>query len=178
MNQESENNKKLKDFFSDEYQSLKSYISYRIKGNGHRDADDIIQDVALKLFSTSDRYGPINNIAGFVYRSVRNKIIDTMRANKPTESYEDKFELKLHEFVELMYESADNTYSEELKINLKKSIQKLKPQYRSVIRAVDFEGYSYKELSEETGTPLGTLMSQRHRAISLLYKDLELNKIL
>jgi len=173
MKNETENNKKLQEFFKEEYHSMKSYISYRIRGNGHRDADDIIQDVALKLFSTSDRFGPIKNITGFVYRSLRNKIIDTLGTNKPSESYEEKFELKLQEFVEIMYEPKDNNYSDDLIKRLKKSIQKLKPKYKEVIRAIDFEGYSYKELAEETGIPQGTLMSQRHRAISLLYKDLE-----
>ena len=74
MNQKSENNKKLKDFFGEEYQSLKVYVNSRIKATASRDAEDIIQDVALKLFAGADRYSPINNVAGFVYNSIKNKI--------------------------------------------------------------------------------------------------------
>lgn len=167
------NNKKLQDFFSKEYQSLKSYINYRIKETADRDAEDIIQEVALKLFSSSDRYGPINNVAGFVYRSIRNKIIDILRSGKKTESLESKSETILQEMLEVMYEKADNSYSNELKTKLKKSILELKPVYREIIIAIDFEGYSYKEIAIETGIPEGTLMSRRHRAISQLYKKLE-----
>ncbi len=175
MTQESENNKKLKAFFDVEYHSLKNYVNSRIKATANRDAEDIIQDVALKLFSGADRYSPINNVAGFVYNSIKNKIIDIMRSNRSI-TYENKNEIKLQEFTEIVYETSDRLYSEELKVLLKKAILNLKPNYRDIIIAVDFEGYTYKEISIETGIPEGTLMSRRHRAISILYKQLETKK--
>ncbi len=173
MSQKPDNNKKLQDFFSEEYQSLKSYVKYRIKESADRDAEDIIQDVALKMFSSVDRYGPINNVAGFVYRSIRNKIIDIMRNGKKTNSIENESEYKLQEVLDEIYGNADNNYSDELKQKLKTCMNELKPMYREILIAIDFEGYTYKEISEETGIPEGTLMSQRHRAISQLYKQLE-----
>ncbi|MGB1040956.1 MAG: RNA polymerase sigma factor [Flavobacteriales bacterium] len=175
MTTDSENNKKLQDFFGKEYQSLKTYVNSRIKDSVSRDAEDIIQDVALKLFSSADRYAPINNVAGFVYRSIRNKIIDIMRSRKKTESIENESELRLQGMLEEIYGPADNNYSEEIKESLKQSINELKPAYKQILIAVDFEGYTYKEISNETGIPIGTLMSQRHRAISQLYKKLENN---
>lgn len=170
MNLESENRKKLKEFFGEEYNSLKNYFNSRIRETANRSAEDIIQDVALKLFSGADRYGPINNVAGFVYRSMRNKIIDVMRTNKPTESIEGESELA--DLVEMLDQSADNHPSEKMIGILKASIDELKPQYRDIIIAIDFEGYTYKEIASETGIPQGTLMSRRHRAIGILYKKL------
>lgn len=177
MAPESENNIiKLKDFFGTEYHSLKVYVNSKIKDNASRDAEDIIQDVALKLFSGADRYSPINNVAGFVYHSIKNKIIDIMRVKKQVISREDENEAKLAEFTEIFYDISDNSYSEQMKDELKKAILSLKPDYRDIIIAIDFEGYTYKEITLETGIPEGTLMSRRHRAISLLYKKLETKK--
>ena len=177
MTSQSENNKKLKEFFNEEYHSLKVYVNSKIKASINRDAEDIIQDVALKLFSGADRYSPINNVAGFVYRSIKNKIIDMMRLNTQITSHsEDENETKLIEFTELFYDKSDNSYSEEMKDELKKAILSLKPDYRDIIIAIDFEGYSYKEIAEETSISQGTLMSRRHRAISLLHKKLETKK--
>ena len=48
--------------------------------------------------------------------------------------------------------------------------------WRGDIAAVDIEGYTYREISEETGIPEGTLLSRRHRAVSLLLKELEQKK--
>jgi len=176
MATESDNNKKLKAFFGTEYSSLKRYVNSNIKESINRDAEDIIQDVALKLFSGADRYSPINNVASFVYRSVKNKIIDLMRSNKPTISNEDVNEMRLIEFSEMLYGTSDTSYSEQMKDELKQHIMSLKPNYRDIIIAIDFEGYTYREISEESDVPEGTLMSRRHRAIALLHKTLKTKK--
>lgn len=176
MTTETDNNKKLKAFFGKEYNSLKRYVRSNIEGSINRDAEDIIQDVALKLFSGADRISPINNVASFVYRSVKNKIIDLMRSNKPTTNVESSNETKLVEFTEMLYGKSDNTYSDEMQVELKQAILRLKPDYRDIIIAIDFEGYTYREISEELDIPEGTLMSRRHRAISLLHKELRTKK--
>ncbi|MBT9186770.1 RNA polymerase sigma factor [Zobellia russellii] len=176
MTSDTENYKNLKTFFDEEYRSLKAYAKSRIDNAADRDADDIVQDVALKLFSRSDSALPITNIAGFVYHSLRNKIVDLMRTQKPAVSIESEMENKLGDFTELLYGSVDNSYSEEMKTELKKAIAQLKPHYRNIIVAIDFEGYTYQELSKETDIPAGTLMSRRHRALALLLKQLELKK--
>ncbi|WP_103071632.1 RNA polymerase sigma factor [Aquimarina sediminis] len=171
MNSESENSKKLKDFFGKEYQSLKMYVNTKVRDTASRNAEDIIQDVALKLFAGADRYAPINNVAGFVYRSIKNKIIDVMRTTKQTESLEMSSEYL--GLAEMLHQASDCNTSEKMIPVLKNCIQQLKPWYRDIIVAVDFEGYTYKEISKETGIPEGTLMSRRHRAIGILYKKLE-----
>lgn len=171
---QTENSKKLNTFFNEEYSSLKSYVNSRLKANVNRDAEDIIQDVALKLFTSADRYSPINNVAGFVYRSIQNKIIDILRSSKKTKmEYKTQNEAKLNEFAALLSDTSSDLYPEQMKKELKTAIINLKPDYRDIIIAIDFEGYTYKELEHETGIPIGTLMSRRHRAISLLYKTLK-----
>lgn len=173
---ETDNYNKLKSFFNKEYSLLKSYVNSRISDSADRDAEDIIQDVALKLFSRAETSLPINNIGGFVYGSIRNKIIDTMRTKKQKTDIQDENEARLIELTELFYGKSDNSYSEKMKHELMRSISSLKPPYRDIIIAIDFEGYSYKEISSETGIPEGTLMSRRHRALSILYKHLEKKK--
>ncbi|MEW7278996.1 RNA polymerase sigma factor [Aquimarina sp. 2201CG1-2-11] len=172
MKSESDNNKKLKDFFGREYESLKLYVGTKISTTVNRNPEDIVQDVALKLFSGADRYAPINNVAGFVYRSIKNKIIDVMRTSKRMDSIDKRSDLL--EFADILCESVEDYPSDQMVLMLKKGIDQLKPAYRDIIIAVDFEGYSYKEISQETGIPIGTLMSRRHRAIGILYKKIEL----
>jgi RNA polymerase sigma-70 factor (ECF subfamily) len=176
MPKDTENYINLRSFFNDEYQSLKAYAKSRIDDAADRDAEDIVQDVALQIFARADNLSPINNIAGFVYHSIRNKIIDVMRAKKNEISLENTIERRLTEFTELLYGKSDNSYSEKMKIELKQAIFNLKSYYQDIIIAIDFEGYSYTELSIETGIPTGTLMSRRHRALSILFKKLELKR--
>lgn len=172
MSLESDNKRKLTDYFGEEYRSLKAYVNSRIRGTANRDAEDILQDVALKLFSGADRYAPINNVAGFVYRSIRNKIVDVRRTSKSPEVEEIDHEFS--DLKDLLQHTSEDQPDEQKIAALKKCMDQLKPQYRDIIIAVDFEGYTYKEISNETGIPTGTLMSQRHRAIGILYKKLEI----
>lgn len=76
------------------------------------------------------------------------------------------------DFAELFYGKSANEYPEHLKDKLKWAVLDLKPHYRDIILAVDFEGYTYTEISQQTGIPSGTLMSRRHRAMSLLTNTL------
>ncbi len=173
MAKSTENNTNLKQFFNAEYHALKNYVRSRIDDTADRDAEDILQDVALNLFSREDHLTPINNIAGFVYRSIRNKIIDTMRTKKVRLYLDETLEGNIAELAELFYGDSLFVDDDELKKQLKEAIHGLKPNYKEVILAIDFENLSYSQLSSETGIPQGTLMSRRHRALSLLYKELE-----
>lgn len=171
MSLESENRKKLKTFFGEEYRSLKLYVKSRIRDTANRDAEDIIQDVALKLFAGADRYAPINNVAGFVYKSVKNSIIDIMRSSNASKEVETLHEV--NEFGELLSITNDDQPSEEMIRILKKCVNELKPEYRFIILAIDFNGYSYKDVSHKTGIAQGTLMSRRHRAMGILQKNIK-----
>jgi RNA polymerase sigma-70 factor (ECF subfamily) len=166
----------LSHFFKQEYQVLKGYVRSKIEHTSESDAEDIIQDVALRIFSRPPESLPIANIGGFVYRSIKNKIIDTMRAKKERINDADELEKLWTEFASIFYESDINTYSTQVKNELKNAIIGLKPVYRDIVLAVDFEGYTYREISEETGISAGTLMSRRHRAIAILSKQIEINK--
>lgn len=167
---------KLSQFFKEEYQALKGYVRSKVKDTTESDAEDIIQDVALRIFSRPPEALPITNIGGFVYHAIKNRIIDIMRTKKERIDNEGELEQLWTDFASIFYDSNTNTYTPQQKTALKKAIIGLKPSYRDILLAVDFEGYSYREISEETGISAGTLMSRRHRAIALLSKQIELNK--
>ena len=173
MSPENNNQLKITAFFQEEYQSLKGYVKSKIDDTTDRDAEDIIQEAALRIFSRPENALPINNIPGFVYNTLRNKIIDTMRTKKDR-IYDDKqLDHLWTEFTELFYGNDELRYPKHMTHQLKTAVMELKPPYRDIILAIDFEGYSYREISKETGIPEGTLMSRRHRAMALLLKKLE-----
>lgn len=173
MAAESKNHNDLSTFFHEEYGSLKSYVRSKIRDSSERDAEDIVQDVALRLFSRTEDALPINNVGGFVYNAIRNRIIDILRGKKERKLPPEEVERQWLEFVELFYGEADNNYSPAQEQALKRAISELRPMYRDIVLAVDFEGHTYRELAQSTGIPAGTLMSRRHRALSLLSKRLE-----
>lgn len=173
MKSENLHKERMRAFFEEEYPSLKGFVRSRIRDSPDQEADDIIQEVALRIFSKGDDLSSIQNIGGFVYHAIRNRIIDVMRTRKKRIGEEKDLEGAWTAFAEKFYSASNLPYPEGLELKLQEGIAALKPPYRDIIMAVDFEGFSYRELSERTGIPQGTLMSRRHRAMSQLLTILE-----
>lgn len=55
---------------------------------------------------------------------------------------------------------------------LKRSIERLKPEYRSVLLLWGVEGMKYREIADIQEIPIGTVMSRLHRARGILAQDL------
>ena len=69
-------------FLTSERDRLVGYVRRLIDDTGDRDGEDIVQDVALKLFSRADVLMPIDTLSSYVYQSLRNKVIDYLRRRK------------------------------------------------------------------------------------------------
>lgn len=161
----------LAQFFKEEYQALKNYVRSKIDDTTEGDAGDIVQDVALRMFSRNRTAMDIDNVAAFVYRAVRNKVIDVLRRKKGKHAVLEDSAGEWNTWKE--DESMGTGYPEHLVERLGKALESLAPEYRDIIIAVDYEGSSYREVSERTGIPVGTLMSHRHRALARLSKKLK-----
>lgn len=159
-------------FIVAERKKLKNYINQRMYSY-EVDAEDIIQDVALNVFLRIDFESPIRNIGAFIYRSIRNRIIDISRKKNNQVLYED-FSDEQEENIILKTAKDDSLPSEELeekKIQVEKlyeALYKLNPMQREIIIATDFEDRTFEQLSNEWKIPIGTLLARKHRAMAKL----------
>lgn len=163
-----DNYRNLSAFFREEYEALNGFVRSRLEDSADQEAEDIVQDVALRLFSRADDVGRINNIAGYVYHAIKNRIVDTHRTRKKNTYDENELRARWMEFAELFYSDSGETLSEDAATRLREAIAALRPEYRQVIMAIDFGGNTYRELGERLGISPGTLMSRRHRALAIL----------
>ncbi len=160
-------------FFTKEYSKLKNYIRSYISDQPDWDAEDIIQDVALNLFSRVDFETPLENLASYIYRAIRNKIIDLHRSKnrkKQTPMEEIKDQEIVKKYISQIDEHQDSEFRELMLDKVFEAMEKLKPEFQGIIWATEFEGRTFQELSQELETPVGTLLSRKHRAIAALQK--------
>ena len=156
---------KFSEFFQKEYFRLVRYVRRLIDDAADRDAEDIVQDVMLNIFDKADVTIPIENLAAYVYRSLRNKVIDVFRKKKDVLSLSD-----------VMYGSKNDTEREverkELMDFVFRAVDILPPEQRAVLIATELDGRSFRELSEEWQVPIGTLLARKSRALQHIKEKL------
>jgi RNA polymerase sigma factor (sigma-70 family) len=156
---------RLTDFLERERDALVGYVRRRIDDAANQDAEDIVQDVIVNLFESADPTIPIQNLAAYIYRALRNRIVDRFRRNRETVALSDRIptpgkdplrEAEKGEMLDRIFEAMDDLDDGE----------------KAVILATEFEGRRFRDLAAEWGIPLGTLLARKSRAMDKLRKRL------
>ena len=157
--------KRIASLIATEWTRLVSYVRAWISDAADRDAEDVVQDVIERLFEKADVTEPVADLSAYLYRSLRNKVIDLYR--KPRRGAELPEDLS-----DIRFEASAEMDREEERETLFEAIDELPPAQREVLVATELEGRSFKELAEEWETPIGTLLARKHRAIRALKETL------
>lgn len=145
------------------------------------DAEDLVQETFLKAYRAYDSFQEGTNLKAWLYRILTNTYINTYRARKrrPEETdLDDVEELYLyHRLGGLEAVQAGRSAEEEVldritDDDVKRAIESLPEQFRLAVVLSDLEGFSYKEIAEIMGTPLGTVMSRLHRGRRAMQRTL------
>jgi RNA polymerase sigma factor (sigma-70 family) len=165
--------KRFSEFLSKEWGRLVSYVRSWIADEADRDAEDIVQDVLAGIFERADVTAPIADLSGYVYGALHNRIVDAYRVKRRTVSMDaataDAEGGSLYDVVaDLRYEASAEGEKKELRDGLFTAIENLPADQRAVVVATELEGRKFRELAEEWGTPIGTLLARKHRAIKSL----------
>ncbi|MFA5327876.1 MAG: RNA polymerase sigma factor [Prolixibacteraceae bacterium] len=139
------------------------------------DADDILQDVYFQLADADRLMKPIDQIAAWLYTVARNKITDLYRKKK-TESlpeYSDNDDDVFGpELSDLMFDDGSTPETEYLRslvwTELDKALEELPEEQRQVFELTEMKGLSFKEISEQTGVSVNTLLSRKRYAVLYL----------
>jgi RNA polymerase sigma factor (sigma-70 family) len=156
---------RLAEFLRQERAALVGYVRRRIDDAADHEAEDIVQDVVVHLFDRADLSIPIQNLAAYIYRALRNRIVDYFRRRRETVA-----------LSETAVDSGENPAleieKEEILEDVFAAIEELSAEEKSVILATEMEGRTFKELAEAWGIPLGTLLARKSRALDKIRKQL------
>jgi RNA polymerase sigma factor (sigma-70 family) len=76
----------LTEFFRREGRRLVSFVRGKIEDSAELEAEDLVQDVFAALFERADPLAEVENLSAYVWRSLRNRVIDALRKRRPTVS--------------------------------------------------------------------------------------------
>ena len=170
----------IKKFFSLEYDRLINYVNKFFNEKYYtEDAEDIIQDVAVNILTKIDLNETFENLAGYVYRSIRNKIIDIYRKPKNKVSIDNYDMENGYNYILTQFFVEQNIYFDEPErwSLVEGAIDKLNHEQKEIIIETEFKGRSFNELSKEWNISTGTLLSRKHRAIANIQKILQENEL-
>lgn len=139
---------------------LKGFVRKHIANEEH--AEEITQDVLLKIFSGIGSLKDNSRIQPWIYQIARNAIIDYYRKTD-----------KSIEFVELFEEVEDNSNEDqnsnkEIAGCLKAMIESLPDKYKEAILQVELNDLTHKELAELLGISISGAKSRVQRARKML----------
>lgn len=165
-------------FFTRDGEKLVRFVKSQARRISEMDAEDIVADVMISLVSKLETNGPVENIAAYTYRSIRNRIVDYERSQQRLTSLDgmadEDGELPL---LSMLAAPGEEPFAreerEEQTKRLMEAIDRLEPRQRAVLIATELKGKSFRELSEEWDEPMGTLLSRKSRAVKTLRKLLE-----
>jgi RNA polymerase sigma factor (sigma-70 family) len=153
---------------------LRSFIRKRVLDI--EDAEDVFQDVFYELISAYRLMKPAEQMTAWLYRVARNRITDLFR-RKTAVSLSEPLDEDGAETLEDLLPSPDAgpeaAYARNVMIEaLEEALDELPETQREVFVAHELTGKSFKEMAEETGTSVNTLLSQKRYAVLHLRKRL------
>jgi len=149
---------------------LKSYINRRISNPFL--AEDILQDIFLKIHSNIDTLKDDSKIHSWIYRIARNTIIDHYRKNKIQPEDIAEFYLEDKESLLVINEVAENDYTQEVASGLREMIEALHAKYAQALLQVEFEGISQVELARKLRLSTSGVKSRVQRGRQMLKDSL------
>lgn len=142
-----------------EYKDRLYFFAYGMLKDRDRSMD-IVQESFIKLYKEEKK---IYNIKAWLFRVAKNLVIDHIRKNKRIITIED-----------MEIEDRYNTERRNRLIGiLKKEIDDLPELYKEIFILRDVDGYTYEEISRNTGLPIGTVKTRVYRARILLREKLK-----
>jgi RNA polymerase sigma-70 factor, ECF subfamily len=151
--------------------------AYRLTRNA-ADAEDLVQETYLRAFRSFHQFQPGTNLKAWLYRILTNTFINSYRKRQrePQTISDDEIEdwyLYSKMSDEGFEPSAETAVLENLPDeDVQEALSSLPEQFRIAVLLADVEGFSYKEIAEITGVPIGTVMSRLHRGRKALEKRL------
>ncbi|WP_420388631.1 RNA polymerase sigma factor [Roseivirga sp.] len=135
----------------------------------HDDADDVTQEVFIKIYKNLDDFREDSQLFTWIYRIATNEALNHLKKMKRRSavSMDD-----VHGELENHLTQGALVSGDEIQMKLQKALLKLPEKQRLVFNMKYFDDLKYDEISEITGTSVGALKASFHLAVKKIEEDL------
>jgi RNA polymerase sigma factor (sigma-70 family) len=167
--------------FLKEKDKLLGFIRSRV--STVEEAEDILQDVFYQFISGFQTIESLDRVTSWLYSVARNKIIDRYRrdASRPKRTdfellsgTDDDAPLTLQEILPDLDNTPEATLLREaIWDEITEALAELPADQREIFILNELEEKSFREIADETGVSINTLLSRKRYAIMALRKRLQ-----
>jgi RNA polymerase sigma-70 factor, ECF subfamily len=160
------------------HRSMVYRVAYQFAGN-HHDAEDIAQEVFIKVYRSLDKFRQDAQLSSWMYRIVMNACIDHRRRQSPagTAPFGEEAEQRLLNTPEEAPGPEERAYAGELGAVLETEIARLPPGQRIVFIMRHHQGLKLTEIADALGLAEGTVKRQLHAAVHRLRQALTASNV-
>jgi RNA polymerase sigma factor (sigma-70 family) len=166
-----EQDRHISEIVLEERSRLRNFIRRRVSDPS--DVEDIVQEVFYELVEANRLLMPIEHVTGWLFRVARNRITDLFRkrrregfVNEAASEDEEGEAPRLEDLLPSPGAGPEALYVRGVLIEeLGHALEELPREQREVFVAHELEGRSFKELSEESGVNVNTLLSRKRYAV-------------
>jgi RNA polymerase sigma-70 factor (ECF subfamily) len=147
-------------------------IAYKFTGK-HDEAEDLTQDVFLKIFKSLDTFDRRANFQTWLVSVSRNLCIDHYRSvRKERETIDRDVDAgELSPVAQTVSPVAALEHADRVEL-LKKALDQLPPTLRSAVLLRDIQELSYQEIADKLNLPEGTVKSRINRGRTELSRQI------
>lgn len=127
---------------------------------------DVVQETFMRFLTEKP---DVQNLGGWLYRVSRNLALDRLRKEKRHMRLEGAIPAP---FIDRPGAAASQAASPQVRLDLARAYSKLTDEQREVVFLKVQEGLSYREISEVTGRPAGTVGWMLHEAFKRMAAEL------
>lgn len=149
-------------------------LAFRFCGSQH-EAEDLLQDLLVKLYPKHKELMQIENLRPWLARSLRNLFIDNLRQQQRS-PIDYSGEQPLDDSETMVCHQSDpyrHLAMTQLQGRILEAMESLNEEQKLLIMMHDIESYTLAEIAEILETPIGTLKSRLHRSRARLREILE-----
>lgn len=162
-------------FLMERYQApLFRYIR-RISQLPNEDAEDLLQEVFIKIYQKLNEYNELLKFSSWAYRIAHNQVIDhfrKMKARPATDNLEDEELAKI--FRSEQNEDYD-IFNRECAERIRKCIKEIPFKYREILILRFLEEKNYEEIMDILKKPKGSVATLIARGKNILTKNMKKN---
>ena len=154
-----------------QYMSSLYSVALRMTRN-ESDAQDLVQDSYLRAYQFFDQFEKGTDVRAWLFKILKNIYINKRHKESRMPQMVDIYNVESFEIPKARVSPENEIFDQLLDDDITSALESLPVEFRLAVTLSDLEGFSYREIAEILGCPIGTVMSRLHRGRKILRESL------